>query len=112
MTEPIGWLVVVGIVVVIAGIYIISRKIEKHTRDTTEAMIYSNEMMLDQLKRLDRSADAPEPVVGVILERRRAHRRVRTVPLSEWRDGPEQRRSPGRRREDVRVNRQAQYSYP
>jgi hypothetical protein len=110
MTELIGGLVLLGIVVAIAGIYIISRKIEKHTRDTTEAMIYSNEMMLDQLKRLDPSASVPEPTVGVILERRCAHRRVRIAPVSEWPQIPEQRRSAGRRREDARVNGQAEYS--
>jgi len=102
MTELIGWLLLLGLVIAIAGIYMLSSRIEKHTRSTTESMIYSNEMILAELKRFaDPSAEAPESTVGVILERRQAQRRKRLTSMSQNPRMAEQRRSPGRRLEDL-----------
>ena len=102
MTELMGWVVVLGLAVAIAGIYMLSSQIERHMRDTAEIIICTNKLILAELKRLtDPAAEAPEPTVGVILERRCAHRRSRPVPLSDRAGRTEQRASPGRRREDL-----------
>jgi hypothetical protein len=108
MTELIGWIIVVGIVVAIGGIYILSRKIEQHTRDTAEALMYSNEMMLDQLKRItdpsaSTSASEPAPTLSVTLERRCAARRG-SANVTYMAD---KRRSPGRRKDDLQQSSQA-----
>lgn len=101
MTESIGWLLLLGLAIAIAGIYMLSSRIEKHARSATESMIYSNEMILTELKRLaDPSAEAPESTIGVILERRQAPRRKRLTSISQNRRMAEQRISPGRRYED------------
>lgn len=102
MTEFIGWMVLLGLAIAIVGIYMLSRRIERHTRNTTENMIYSNEMILTELKRLaDPSAEEAEPTVGVILERRRAQRRKRLSSASQNPRMADQRKSPGRRSEDL-----------
>jgi hypothetical protein len=109
MTELMGWVVVVGLAVVIGGIYLLSIQIERHMRDTAAFIISSNKLVLSELKRLTdpeaARAEAAEPTVGVILERRCGHRRARVVPTSERAGYTEQRGSPGRRREDFAVVR-------
>lgn len=108
MIELIGWINMIGLAVAIAGIYVVSIRIEKHMRETTQMMIDANAMIVAQLKRLSSaSVEAPEPVVGVILDRRCAHRRARGVPTSERAREAEQRKSPGRRREDLALVRSA-----
>ena len=101
MTELLAWIIVVGLATAIAGIYMLSGQIEKHMRETTQMMIHGHDMIRAQLKRLaDPSVEAPEPTVGVILERRCAHRRALLTPRSEKPGKAEQRRSPGRRFDD------------
>lgn len=98
MTELMGWVVVLGLAVAIAGIYMLSSQIERHMRDTAEIIICSNKLMLAELKPL--TDPAAEPTVGVILERRCAHRRALLTPRSAKPGMAEQRTSPGRRLED------------
>lgn len=102
MSELIGWMVVLGLAVAIACIFMLSRQLERHTRTTAEMMLRSNEMLLAQLEQLtDPSLQAPEPVAGVVLERRSADRRS---PLGQSSGKPvefERRGSPGRRLEDL-----------
>jgi len=102
MAELIGWLLLLGLIIAIAGIYMLSSRIDSHTRNTTENIIYSNEMILTELKRLaDPSIEASESAVGVILERRRGQRRKQSTSVSYNPDKVEQRRSSGRRLEDM-----------
>ena len=102
MSELIGWIIVLGLAVAIACIFMLSRQLEKHTRTTAEMMLRSNEMLLAQLDQLtDPSLQTPEPVAGVVLERRSADRRS---PLAHRSGNPvefERRGSPGRRLEDM-----------
>jgi hypothetical protein len=99
--ELVAWVIVLGLAITIAGIYQLSRRIEKHMRELTQIMLHGNDMILAHAKRLaDPSVKAPEPIVGVILEKRRVCRRGRVVPISERSGKGEQRMSPGRRWED------------
>lgn len=102
MTELMGWVVVLGVAVAIGSIYLLSSQIERHMRDTAEIIICSNKLILAELKRLtDPAAGAAGPTVGVVLERRCAQRRSRSSRMSENPGIAEQRRSRGRRFDDV-----------
>lgn len=73
MSQLIGWIIAFGLTIVIVCIFMLSRQLEKYTRTMAEMMLRSNEMLLAQLEQLTNpSPQAPEPVVGVVLERRRA----------------------------------------
>jgi hypothetical protein len=101
MSELMVWVVVLGLAVAIAGIYVLSGQIERVMRDTAEIIICSNKSILAELKRLtDPAAEAAEPTVGVILDRRCTHRRSRSSRMSESSVVAEQRRTPGRRIDD------------
>ena len=98
MAEPIVWIIVLALAVVITGIVLLSRQGEKQLHDTIQVVKYSNEMILAQLERVAGSpAAAPEDTVGVILERRCTQRRNLTTAINENPGKTEQRRSPGRR---------------
>lgn len=102
MIEIFGWTIMVGLAVVIAGIYMLSNQLEKHMRELTAIMIHGNDMIVAHLKRLaDPSHAVPEPAVGVILERRCAQRRNRSTSTGTWLGRPDQRKSPGRRLQDL-----------
>ena len=104
MTEFMGWIIILGLAFTIAGICMLSSRIEKHMRDTAEIIICTNKMILDELKRLtDPAAVMAEPAVGVVLERRCGHRRAKGEPAIARAAYADQRRSPGRRREDFFV---------
>jgi hypothetical protein len=108
MTELMGWVIILGLAFAIVCIYMLSSQVERHMRDTAEIIISTNKLILAELKRLtDPTAAVTEPTVGVILERRCGHRRARAVPTSERAGFADQRKSPGRRREDLAVVRQA-----
>jgi len=108
MTEFMGWLVILGLVFAIAGIYMLSSRIEKHMRDTAEIIVCTNKLILEELKRtIQPTVVASEPTVGVILERRCSHRRAQGDAASERPGHMEQRRSPGRRREDLLLVKKA-----
>lgn len=104
MTEFIGWTIVLGLAFTIAGIYMLSSRIEKHIRDTAEIIICTNRLVLDELKRLTNpTAVTAEPAVGVVLDRRCGHRRAQGGPANARAGYADQRRSPGRRHEDFLV---------
>lgn len=110
MAELFGWIIVLGLAAAIAGIYMLSGQIEKHMRETAQMMIHGHDMIMAQLKRLaDPSVEAPEPTVGMILERRCAHRRALLTPMSAKSGMAEQRTSRGRRLEDFAAAGQVGY---
>ena len=87
MRELTEWVMMLGLGVAIAGIFMLSSQIEKQTRATAEMMHRSNEMLLAQLEQLaNPSLPAPEPVAGVILEKTLAQCRN---PLTQM-SGPPQ----------------------
>ena len=101
MTEPIVWIILLGLAIAITGIYLLSRQIEKHLHDTTKIVHYGNEMILERLEQLTGSpGTVSQPSVGVILERRCVDRRNLT-PLAIENPGKTERRgTPGRRLAD------------
>ena len=101
MTEPIVWIIMLALAVIITGIYLLSRQIERHLHDTIEIVRYSNEMILAQLERLTGSpVGVSDGTVGVILERRCIQRRNLATAIKENPGKTEQRGSPGRRLAD------------
>ena len=102
MTEPIAWLIVLGLAVALVGIYSLYRQLREHRRDTAEIMLQSNELMLAELKRLsDPSVEsASSAAVNVMLERRGSDRRHHTADVIPW--PSDRRKSPGRRAQDLR----------
>ena len=102
MGELIGWMIVVGLAVVIAGIFMLSSQLEKHMRNTIGIMVHSHEMILARLERLaNPSARASEPAVGDVLDRRRAQRRDLFTRMSSTPGEVEQGASPRRRLDDL-----------
>jgi|SRR5688572_26568095 hypothetical protein len=77
MSGFLGWLIVAGLAVAIASIFMLASQLRRHMRDTTEMMVRSNEMLLARLDRLANPSPTPpsEPTVGVLLEKRQAQRR-------------------------------------
>lgn len=102
MTEIVGWLVVLGLGLTVAAVWMLSIHIKKHARNITEGMIVSTDIILAHLKdRLPGHAPASsEPVVGVVLERRCSKRRGHMTPVGTMPQRTDQRRSPGRRMDD------------
>jgi hypothetical protein len=102
MTEVVGWVVVFGLAVAIAGIYILWNQIRKHSRDTTEIMLDNNRLMLAHLNQLANPASTgSEPTASVVLEKRcGGRRRCHWTPENDSQSRANQRRSPGRRVED------------
>ena len=100
MSELIAWLIVLGLAVTLVGIYLLSKQIQEHRRDTAEIMLQSNELMLEQLKRLSDPADTANPVLSMTLERRSTDRRRHTATVIPW--PSERRKSPGRRTHDLK----------
>jgi hypothetical protein len=108
MSEFVGWVVVLGIVFALGSIYMFSSRVERQLRETARIIVYSNKLLLPELKRLTQpAAEAAEPIVGVILERRCAQRRGRSGATSGRQSFAEQRRTPGRRSDDFLQPRQA-----
>jgi hypothetical protein len=104
MGELVAWFLLLGIAITIVGIWMLSSQLKKHTQEMAEIIL----LTLAELKRLTSPAAWPvEPAVGVVLERRCAHRRTQKGPMSERAGYAEQRRSPGRRREDLVVVKNA-----
>lgn len=103
MAELVAWFLLLGVAITIAGIWMLSSQIKKYTKDMAEIIL----LVVSELKRLTSPAAQPVEPVGVILERRCAHRRAQRVPTSERGGYAEKRRSPGRRREDLTVVRNA-----
>lgn len=100
MSELIGWLIVLGLALTIACLFMLSHQLEKHLRSTIEIIARSNEMILARLERMaEGQPQAREPVLGVIIERRRCQRRSAASRLSS--EGAERRTSRGRRLEDL-----------
>jgi hypothetical protein len=100
MTELLGWMIVIGLAVAIAGIFSLSSQIEKHTRQVLELMLQSNAMIVAQFERADgASIDTPDPLVGVVLERRQRDRRSIQPQSYRAAHAPERRGSADRRLE-------------
>src|SRR5687768_1553709 len=71
MSELIGWLMVLGLVVAIVCIFLLSSQLEQHMRSNAEMLLRSNEMILARLERLANPPhEATESTIGVVLERR------------------------------------------
>lgn len=100
MAEYVGWIIVVGVAIAVAGIYLLSNQIERHVRETTQSILDSNEMVIAQLQLLAPSARVPESLVGMILERRCNQRRSR-LATNGMRAHTEHRASRGRRASDI-----------
>ena len=75
MPEFLGWTVLAGLAVTILGIFLLSSRIERHTRSMLAILMHNNEMILAQLDdhRAGASAPAASPV-GFVIERRDAGR--------------------------------------
>ena len=95
MTELLGWMIVVGLAVAIAGIFMLSSQIERHTRQTLEFMLQSNAMLVAQLERSDgASLPTQDSLVGVVLDRREGERRNAQTPTPDTALVPERRGIP------------------
>jgi hypothetical protein len=98
MTELLGWMIVIGLAVAIAGIFSLSSQIEKHTRQMLEIVLQSNAMIVAQLERADGALlQSPDRIVGVVLERRQAERRTAPPGMPRTERMRERRGSPDRR---------------
>ena len=102
MSEQIGWILVIAVAVAIAGVFVLSRELEKNLRETIEFMIRSNDMIVAHFE--SRTCHTPdvqeERLVGMVLERRHGERRDRHN-RSNPRISLGQRRAPGRRSGDL-----------
>ena len=103
MSEFIGWMIVLGLAIAIAGIFVVSSQIEKHTRNAIGIMIRNNEMILARLEQLaNLSVRAPTPPdVGVGLERRHVQRRNPLTQMFTTAGKIERRGFPHRRVDDL-----------
>ena len=103
MSEFIGWMILLGLAIAIAGIFVVSNQIEKHTRYAIGIMIHSKEMILARLEQLaNPSVRAPTPpAVGIGLERRHAQRRNPLTHMFGTAGEIERRGFPQRRVEDL-----------
>ena len=102
MSMLVGWLIVLGLAVAIACIFMLSSQLEKHTRSTAEMMLRSNQMLLARLERLTNAPlIAPEATIGVVLEKRRAQRRDPFTQIGAKPGELEARDLPRRRIEDL-----------
>lgn len=101
MNELIGWVLVGGLAVAIACIFMLSSQLEKHTRDTAEMMLRSNQMLLARLERLSPSTDASEFTLGVVLEKTHVQRRADPVVRGGAESNQGASKLPRRRVEDL-----------
>ncbi|MCC7487785.1 MAG: hypothetical protein IT529_22675 [Burkholderiales bacterium] len=99
MSELLGWAIIVGLAIAIAGIVMLSSQIEQNTRRTLEVMIQNNELLLAQLGEDARNAaPAGDTMATLVLERRRGARRngaARLAPFAGERRVRADRRSGG-----------------
>lgn len=101
MTDSFAWIIGLGLAVVIAGIYLLSKQIANHLHDTARIAHHSNEMILAELERLTGAPAAlSENTVAVVLEKRCAQRRRHLSQMSETARVANQRKSHGRRATD------------
>ena len=101
VTDVIVWLIVLGLALALIGLYALWNEMKEHRRDTAEIMLQSNEMMLEQLKRLSPALDIDSATATVLLERRQLDRRRHTASVLPWPREKERRKSPGRRAHDL-----------
>jgi hypothetical protein len=95
MTELLGWMIVIGLAVAIAGIFSLSSQIEKHTRQMLDIVLQSNAMIVAQLERADSaSLQAHDRLVGVVLDRRHGERRSALPQAARGTHVPERRVAP------------------
>jgi hypothetical protein len=96
-------MILLGLAIAIAGIFVVSSQIDKHTRNAIAIMIQSNEMILARLERLAnplaRSPTSPD--VGIVLERRRAQRRNLLTQMLATAGKIDRRGFPHRRVDDL-----------
>ena len=96
-------MIVLGLAIAIAGVFVVSSQIDKQTRNTIAIMIQSNEVILARLERLAnplvRAPSSPE--VGSVLERRRAERRNLLTQMLATAGKTERRGFPHRRVDDL-----------
>jgi len=102
MSALLGWLIIVGLAVTIASIFMLGSQLRRHLRDTTEMMVRSNEMLLARLDRLaNPSPTPPEPTVGVLLEKRHVQRRNPLSPMGATPGSTKVKDLPRRRLDDL-----------
>ena len=101
VTDVFVWLVVFALALAFIGLYALRKEMKEHRRDTAEIMLQSNEMMLEQLKRLSAASDMDSANATVLLERRQIDRRRHTASVLPWPPEKERRASPGRRAHDL-----------
>ena len=96
-------MIVLGLAIGIAGIFVASSQIDKQTRNVIAIMIQSNERILARLEQLANPlvrAPAP-PDVGIVLERRRTERRNLLTQMLATAGKIERRGFPHRRVDDL-----------
>ena len=106
MSELLGWMIVVGLAVVVAAVYMLSTQIEKQTRTTLEFLLHSNEMIIARLERTHGPlVQGEKPADGVAPEeRRRMQRRNPLTGMLCAAGGDHRRALPRRRLEDLVQN--------
>jgi len=103
MNELIGWLIVVGLAVTAAAIYMLSLKIENQTRTILEFLLHSNEMVVARLEQARAPLAQGEWVSDGAphQERRRRQRRNPLTSLLCASGGTQRGTLPRRRLEDL-----------
>ena len=112
MTELIWWVIALGYVVAVGGIFMLSMQIERHAQSMTAMLLHSNEMLLARLDRVENASLHPlETTSGVILERRSVQRRHDQAHTNRRPIETDQRKSSGRRTGDFSAPAQAGYAH-
>ena len=106
MNELCGWLIVVGLAVIVAAIYMLSVQIENQTRTMLEFLLHSNEMVVARLEQARGPSVERETVAegAAPQERRRSQRRNPLASMLCATGGRHRGTLPRRRLEDLVQN--------
>lgn len=101
MSDALSWIILIGLFAVLAGVFSLSRRLEKNLHETINIMMHCNDQIVGHLRRLPAQTSEPidDPIVGLILERRHNRRRDPRTH-SSVQDNSSGRNSTGRRTED------------
>ena len=76
MSEVLAWIIVVGLALTIAGIFMLATQVDRYMQRTLEMMTYSNAMFAARLEQTDGATlGQQDPYTGDLFDRRRAQRR-------------------------------------
>ena len=112
VSELLGWIIVVGLGLIIIGIFLLSSQISEHMRVAAQMIVNGNKQILDRLAGLPHPSpqEQPDARPGRTLEHRVTQRRDPLKQLMLAAAEGERRRSPGRRLEDMLAAHAAGYS--